>query len=175
MPDLRFIMSPNVNKRGEREGRMVTLAPSVKYVYMKQCSLSPPRFTPAKLFKGNKLTSSFTLWAPLSFQKAWPCLGCLKYFKHLVKGWIHHRRLKLTSREKANDKFMKRHALCDSVISYKRNRWKLIHVIRSCTRNEIWSIYNDKYFEIENILGVKSLKLTHILCVRCSFWWFLPL
>ena len=26
-----------------------------------------------------------------------------------------------------------------------------------------------------NILHVKSITLTHILCVRCSFWRFLPL
>ena len=41
-----------------------------------------------------------------------------------------------------------RHALCDSVLSYERNRWKFEHVIRNSMGNEIWSIYNDKYFEI---------------------------
>ena len=41
-----------------------------------------------------------------------------------------------------------RHALCDSVLSYGRNRWKFEHVIRNSMGNEIWSIYNDKYFEI---------------------------
>ena len=42
----------------------------------------------------------------------------------------------------------KRHALCDSVLSYERNRWKFEHVIRNSMGNEIWSIYNYKYFEI---------------------------
>ena len=41
-----------------------------------------------------------------------------------------------------------RHALCDSVLSYERNRWKFEHVIRNSMGNEIWSITNDKYFEI---------------------------
>ena len=41
-----------------------------------------------------------------------------------------------------------RHALCDSVLSYERNRWKFEHVIRNSIGNEIWSIYNDKYFKI---------------------------
>ena len=41
-----------------------------------------------------------------------------------------------------------RHAFCDSVLSYGRNRWKFEHVIRNSMGNEIWSIYNDKYFEI---------------------------
>ena len=40
------------------------------------------------------------------------------------------------------------HALCDSVLSYERNRWKFEHVIRNSIGIEIWSIYNDKYFEI---------------------------
>ena len=42
----------------------------------------------------------------------------------------------------------KRLALCDSVLSYERNRWKFEHVIRNSMENEIWSIDNDKYFEI---------------------------
>ena len=42
----------------------------------------------------------------------------------------------------------KRHALCDSVLTYERNSWEFEHVIRNKTGNEIWSIYNDKYFEI---------------------------
>ena len=41
-----------------------------------------------------------------------------------------------------------RHALCDSVLSYGKNRWKFEHVIMNSMGNEIWSIYNDKYFEI---------------------------
>ena len=41
-----------------------------------------------------------------------------------------------------------RHALCDSVLSYERNRWKFEHVIRNSIGNEIESIYNHKYFEI---------------------------
>ena len=45
-------------------------------------------------------------------------------------------------------KSWKRHALCDSVLSYERNRWKFEHVIRINMRKEIWSIYNDKYFEV---------------------------
>ena len=54
------------------------------------------------------------------------------------------RRPKLKSREKANDKFMKRHALCDSVLTCERNRSE----VEDSMGNEIWSIYNDKYFEI---------------------------
>ena len=42
----------------------------------------------------------------------------------------------------------KRLALCDSVLSYERNRWKFEHVIRNSMEKEIWSIYNGKYFEI---------------------------
>ena len=42
----------------------------------------------------------------------------------------------------------KRHMLCDSVLTYGRNRWEFEHVIRNSMGNEIWSIYNDKYFEI---------------------------
>ena len=30
----------------------------------------------------------------------------------------------------------------------KRNRWKFEHVITNSMGNEIWSIYNDKHFEI---------------------------
>ena len=41
VPDLRFIISFCVNKGREREGTLVTLAPSVKYVYVKQRPLSP--------------------------------------------------------------------------------------------------------------------------------------
>ena len=41
-----------------------------------------------------------------------------------------------------------RHALCDSVLSYGRNRRKFEHVIRNSMGNEIWSICNDKYFKI---------------------------
>ena len=41
-----------------------------------------------------------------------------------------------------------RHALCDLVLSYERDRWKFEHVIRNSMGNELWSIYNDKYFEI---------------------------
>ena len=41
-----------------------------------------------------------------------------------------------------------RHALCDSVLSYVRNRWKFEHIIRNSMGNEILSIYNGKYFEI---------------------------
>ena len=33
-------------------------------------------------------------------------------------------------------------------VSYSRNRWKFEHVIRNIIGNEIWSIYNDKYFDI---------------------------
>ena len=38
------------------------------------------------------------------------------------------------------------HALCDSVLSYERNRWKFEHVIRNSMGNEILSIYNGKSF-----------------------------
>ena len=41
-----------------------------------------------------------------------------------------------------------RHALCDSVLSYGRNRWNFEHVKRNSMGNETWSIYYDKYFEI---------------------------
>ena len=42
----------------------------------------------------------------------------------------------------------KRHVLCDSALTYGRNRWNIEHVIRNSMGNEIWSIYHDKYFEI---------------------------
>ena len=89
VPDLRFIVSLYVNKRRERVGRMVTLAPSL-YVYLKQRPLSPPPSLPPKPFTGNRFAIFLCFhWAPLSFQKAWPLLGCLKCFKYLSKGWIH--------------------------------------------------------------------------------------
>ena len=34
----------------------------------------------------------------------------------------------------------KRHMLCDSVLTYGRNRWEFEHVIRNSMANEIWSI-----------------------------------
>ena len=71
-----------------------------------------------------------------------------------------HRCLKLTSREKAKINSWKRRALCDLVLSYERN--------------EIWSIYNDNYFEISTNLHVKSIELTHILCFCCGFRRSLP-
>ena len=40
------------------------------------------------------------------------------------------------------------HMLCDSVLTYGRNRWEFERVIRNSMGNEIWSIYYDKYFEI---------------------------
>ena len=42
----------------------------------------------------------------------------------------------------------KRHALCDSVFSYEKNRWKFEEVIRNSIGNVIWLIYNNKHFEI---------------------------
>ena len=45
-----------------------------------------------------------------------------------------HRLPKFTSWEKAKINSWKRHALRDLILSYERN--------------EIWSIYNDNYFEI---------------------------
>ena len=63
-------------------------------------------------------------------------------------GQCPHRRPKLTSREKPTMNSWTRHALCDSVLSYGRNRWKFEHVIRNSMGNEIWSIFYDKYFEI---------------------------
>ena len=41
-----------------------------------------------------------------------------------------------------------RNALCNSMLSYERIRWKFEHVIRNSIGDEIWSIYNDNYFEI---------------------------
>ena len=41
-----------------------------------------------------------------------------------------------------------RHALCDLVLGYERNRWTFEHVIRNSMGYEIWSIYNDKYFAL---------------------------
>ena len=41
-----------------------------------------------------------------------------------------------------------RHALCDLVLSYDRNRRKFEHVIKSSMEKEMWSIYNGKYYEI---------------------------
>ena len=39
--------------------------------------------------------------------------------------------------------------------------------------NKICSFYNDRYFKYEYFTR-KINKLAHILCVRCSFWRFLP-
>ena len=50
--------------------------------------------------------------------------------------------------EKKPTNSWKRHSLCDTVLSYERNRWKFEHVVRNSMKNEIWSIYNDKYFEV---------------------------
>ena len=66
----------------------------------------------------------------------------------------------------------KRHALCGSVLSHERNRREFEHVARNSMGNEIWSIYNDKYINYEYLSG-KSIRITHILCVRRSFWRFL--
>ena len=42
----------------------------------------------------------------------------------------------------------KRHMLCDSVLTYGRNCWEFEHVTKNSMGNEIWSIYNNKYFKI---------------------------
>ena len=42
----------------------------------------------------------------------------------------------------------KHHALREVGLSYKRNRWEFEHVARNSMGNEIWSIYNDKYFDM---------------------------
>ena len=39
----------------------------------------------------------------------------------------------------------KRHALCDSVLSYERERSEFNHVERNNMGNEVWSINNDTY------------------------------
>ena len=40
--------------------------------------------------------------------------------------------------------------------------------------SEIWSIYNEKYFEKLTLKNSKINKSTHILCIHTSFWRFLP-
>ena len=51
----------------------------------------------------------------------------------------------------------KDHVLCDSVLSFERNRWEFEHAVRISMGNEIWSIYNDKYFEIWTSYREKTL------------------
>ena len=89
--------------------------------------------------------SNAFLFGRVSFKQSY-CLPLMK--PYFTPGGWHHRRPKLTSREKAINHSWRRHALCDSVLSFQRNCWKLEHVIRNSMGNEIWSIYNDKYFEI---------------------------
>ena len=50
---------------------------------------------------------------------------------------------------------LKRHGLCDSVLSYERNRWKFEHVISNSMGNKIWS---KSSFDMNNSDGKASLK-----------------
>ena len=66
-----------------------------------------------------------------------------------------------------------RHALCDSVLSYERNRWKFEHVIRNSMGNSMGNSMKycrfttvNNLFRNVNILHIKSIALTRILCVR---------
>lgn len=40
--------------------------------------------------------------------------------------------------------------------------------------NNIWSIYNAKYFGHMNIIHAKLIQLAHSLSVCCGFWWSFP-
>ena len=68
----------------------------------------------------------------------------LRYFQNIHTTSVPSSRLE--KKQKINSR--KRHAFCNSVLTYDRNRWEFEHVIRSSTGNEIWSIYFNKYFEI---------------------------
>ena len=57
-----------------------------------------------------------------------------------------------------------RHALCDLVLSYKRDRWKFEHIIRHSMRNKMWLIYNNRYFHIRTFYKKNQLNLL-ISCV----------
>ena len=54
--------------------------------------------------------------------------------------------LRLDKKQTTNS--WKRHMLCDSMLTYGRNRWEFEHVIRNSVGKEIWSIYNDEYLKI---------------------------
>ena len=55
--------------------------------------------------------------------------------------------------------------LSDLVLTYGRNRWVFEHVIRNSMGNEIWSIYNDKYFEIWTFFTRQINSIySHLLC-----------
>ena len=92
----------------------------------------------------------------------------LRYFQNIHTTSVPSSRLE--KKQKINSR--KRHAFCNSVLTYDRNRWEFEHVIRSSTGNEIWSIYFNKYFEIWILLLL--LYITYIFCVRCGFRRSLP-
>ena len=69
---------------------------------------------------------------------------------------------------------------CVTRCSVTRNRWKFEHVIRNSMENEIWSIYNDKYFEIGGDF-TRKINKTYSSCVSvvisgdfCCFKLVLP-
>ena len=70
MPDLRFMMLLKVNKRREREEKMVTFAASVKYVYIKQWPVSPPPFTSALAFWKKHIFWLFYVLSPAEFSES---------------------------------------------------------------------------------------------------------
>ena len=84
VPDLRFIMSLYVNKRREREGRLVTLAPSM-HVYIKQQPLSPPSSLPPKPFTGNR-SAIFYVLSPAGFSEGLTTSGLLKMLQISLEG-----------------------------------------------------------------------------------------
>ena len=53
-----------------------------------------------------------------------------------------------TSFKKSKRLINERVTCCNSLLSYEGTRQELEHVIRNRIGNEMWSIYNDKYFEI---------------------------
>ena len=75
-----------VNKRWKKEGRMLTLAPSVKYIYVKQWPLSPPFFTPAKAFLRKRICFFFYVFSPAEFLESLTTPGLFKVLQISLEG-----------------------------------------------------------------------------------------
>ena len=102
---------------------------------------SAPKYTEKKNIikknqvSGNTMSSAHVMNNSLLCSLLWACLSIHPMWPQAAQAHV------------SINSWM-RHALCDSVLSYQRNRWKFEHVTRNSMGNEIWSIYNDKYFEI---------------------------
>ena len=58
----------------------------------------------------------------------------------------------------------KRHALCDSVLSKERNRWKFEHDIRNSMGNKIKSSYNENISKYEHFTHKINKTYSHHVC-----------